>query len=210
MTEKSLHADLAEVMAEVGYVQKDGTNAFQKYKYASAEAVLKKVNAALSSRGICISSNCTVVHFNPSGTDSSGGKVASNAVVHLRLKFVRGSEEVLVEGMGQGADSGDKAVMKANTAAIKYCLTNAFCISWGDDPEADETTDGAPKKGRAATKKTAPTLDNKALLAQIDGAGSRKALEAVKEDIKKFSRTSPEYKALVAAFQKKKETFGNE
>ena len=34
-----------------------------------------------------------------------------------------------VEGLGSGSDTGDKAVMKANTAALKYCLANGFLIS---------------------------------------------------------------------------------
>ena len=44
--EHTLAKKLAEVAREVAYVQKDATNSFQKYKYASAEAVLRKVNVA--------------------------------------------------------------------------------------------------------------------------------------------------------------------
>jgi len=43
--------------------------------------------------------------------------------------------------MGSGQDSGDKAVMKAQTAAIKYAYLLSFAISTGDDPEADQRTD---------------------------------------------------------------------
>lgn len=148
MEKNSLHADLAEVMAAVGYVQKDGRNKTQGYKYASAEAVLKKVNAEVSSRGIAISSDADLVHFNVTQYKDGKEKFRSDAVVRLELEFIRGDERVAVSGLGASTDLGDKAVMKANTAAIKYCLTNAFLISWGDDPEADEKVDAEVHRKR--------------------------------------------------------------
>lgn len=161
---KSLHQDLAEVMGAVGYIQKDGKNQAQSYKYASAEAVLKKVNAELSARGIAIESkavleNFNVTHYATTGKTRTGDEFTkqnfrSDAVVRLCLTFVRGDESVQVEGIGASTDLGDKAVMKANTAAIKYCLTNAFLISWGDDPEASAAGD-APSTPKAAPKKKA-------------------------------------------------------
>ena len=85
----TLHEKLAEVMAEVGYVQKDSRNDFHKYKYASAEAVLKKVNHALSSRGISVSSRAELAHYTE-----------GHAVVKLRLMFSDGDGAITVEGLG--------------------------------------------------------------------------------------------------------------
>ena len=139
---------LAEVMAEVGYVQKDAVNDFHKYKYASAEAVLKKVNTALSSRGVAVGSSAELVHY-----------ADQRAVVKLALTFHDGDEHLTVEGLGEGSDKGDKATMKANTAALKYALANAFLISWGDDPEADMHTDIDAAMGRIAEPQEDPTGD---------------------------------------------------
>ena len=141
MTEqtKSLAAKLSEVAQDVSYVQKDAKNDFHKYSYASAEAVLRKVNEALTTRKIAISSNAELVHFED-----------GNAIVRLTLKFVDGEngEILVVQGLGQGQDKGDNAVTKANTAALKYAYANAFTMSWGDDPEADAATE------RSTSKKT--------------------------------------------------------
>jgi hypothetical protein len=63
------------------------------------------------------------------------------AIVRITLTFHHGEETLSAQGIGQGFDKGDKAVMKAMTAAQKYAYATAFCISWGDDPEADSTTD---------------------------------------------------------------------
>ena len=148
MSEQTLVQKLADVMAEVGYVQKDATNEFHKYRYASAAAVLSKVNAALSSRGIAVSSMAELVAHDRIQGDKDKHKTI--AVVKLTLIFNDGTDALQIEGLGSGEDTGDKAVMKANTAALKYALANAFLISWGDDPEADPSTDGAQVDGAEA------------------------------------------------------------
>jgi len=141
MSDKTLVQKMAEVMAEVGYVQKDSVNDFHKYRYASAEAILKKVNAALSSRGIAVQSHAELVSHEVIPSEK-GPKVL--AVVKLSMDFTDGTDSLHAEGLGSGMDSGDKAVMKGNTAAAKYLVANAFFISWGDDPEADSRTDREP------------------------------------------------------------------
>ena len=44
---------------------------------------------------------------------------------------------VIFEGIGSGQDAGDKALMKANTAALKYAYIGGLCIAMSDDPESD-------------------------------------------------------------------------
>lgn len=148
--EHGLAKKLAEIAREVAYVQKDATNSFQKYKYASAEAVLGKVNEALTSRNIALSTTAELVQYH-----HGEGKSANVAIVQLTLRFIDGdsSEVIAVQGLGQGADKGDKAVMKANTAALKYAYANAFTISWGDDPEAtNESGESKPRKKKVTKK----------------------------------------------------------
>jgi len=144
---QTLASKLAEVMGEVGYVQKDAENAFHHYKYASAEAVLKKVNAALSTRGIAVSTQAELLRYEQLPGDKGP---SMHAVIELTLTFVDDSDQsISAQGIGEGSDKGDKAVMKANTAAVKYALADAFMISWGDDPEADVSTDAEASKRKS-------------------------------------------------------------
>ena len=195
-TEK-FHSDLAEVMAEVGYVQKDGTNSHFKYKYASAEAVLKKLNAALSQRKIALGSTVELLNYE-----------AGNAIVRITLTLMRGTDFLQVSGLGQGQDKGDKAVMKANTAALKYAVANAFLISWGDDPEADASTDSpAPKKAKKTEVRTLPTDEARDLGEAIQKATTEKALEKIKPDIVALKADDPAaYKVLVKEFKDRQKT----
>lgn len=170
---KNIDVILSEVGREIGYVQKGGTNKAQSYKYASAEQVLKKANEALFSRGVSVSSSAEIVYFNVEKyerTNDYGTKTLfrTDAAVHLSLTFHLGGETRTVEGVGSATDTGDKAVFKANTGALKYVLANAFLISWGDDPEADESVDkeAAPPK-KPAAKKRAPAKAKKAKAAPV-------------------------------------------
>jgi len=188
MATKTLQECLAQTMGEVGYVQKDATNDFQRYRYASAEAVLKKVNASLSSQGVCCASTADMVSHE---VIQGAKKATFHAIVKLSLTFRKGSDSVTVEGLGSGSDTGDKAVMKANTAALKYCLANAFLISWGDDPEADVETDrnaassngsAKPKPKPSARARTAPqTQSVEGLINRIEAHTTAEALATDRE-----------------------------
>jgi len=143
MSEKTLVQHMAEIMAIVGYVQKDATNDFQHYTYASAQAVFDKVRKELSERGIAVCGDVELV-----ASEIVGGKEKHLVVAKHTLTFTDGTDSISVSALGEGIDSGDKASMKGNTAGVKYCLAKAFLISWGDDPEADPATDGAQDAGK--------------------------------------------------------------
>jgi len=130
-------AKLAVAAEACGYVQKDGNNAFHKYRYASAANILGHVNDALAKAGLA------VVDTAPEVVSDTG--IGKDRVVTVRMTLVvadtETAERATFRGLGSGMDAGDKAVMKAVTAATKYAWMGAFSISTGDDPEADEETD---------------------------------------------------------------------
>ena len=61
--------------------------------------------------------------------------------VTVTLHDVDTDETMIISGIGGGQDAGDKAVMKAQTAAMKYAFMMALEMSTGDDPEKDNGTD---------------------------------------------------------------------
>src|SRR5690606_33461353 len=75
-------------------------------------------------------------------TTKSGGEM-QRITARVTLTFVDGDsgESLQSQGIGGGSDSGDKAAMKAFTAAEKYAYVGAFCLAFGEDPEADEEVD---------------------------------------------------------------------
>ncbi|MGB5289014.1 MAG: ERF family protein [Ignavibacteriaceae bacterium] len=162
-------------MLDASYVQHDAENKAVGYKYVSAAAVSKKLTAALSEVGLHIKS----VEM---GFVANDGKVFTEivgpegdrlllVVVKVRVMLSDGETEYgPYEGLGSGADTGDKSIMKAETAAFKYALSRVSGMAWGDDPEADAKTDlltgpkREPKKKKANTKQAfAASVTKKAI-----------------------------------------------
>ncbi len=131
------------------YVQKDGANTHFKYRFVSAANILGHVNDALAAAGLAVVGTLPEV-LSMEGT----GK---DRVVTVRMTVTvadtETAERASFAGLGSGMDTGDKAVMKAQTAALKYAWLGAFSTSTGDDPEADDETD---KRTAASQKKAAP------------------------------------------------------
>ena len=143
---------LVNVMIECGHIAKNGLNSYHQYKYATAEDVLLKVNSALTKNKIAsvvipeIASMVDVINLK--------GNTEHLVTVNVQIKLIDSESGECVDlfGIGSGQDSGDKAVMKAQTAAIKYAYMMSLCIATGDDPEADTKTDENSSIGNKGSK----------------------------------------------------------
>lgn len=196
-----LQAALTRIMADAGYVQKDAKNDHHKYRYASADAVLTKVREACAREGV------SIVESRQEFMPGEGGLVT----VRMTLVFAKGAERAEFSGLGSGKDGQDKAVMKANTAALKYLLASAFLISWGDDPEASEPDSGKATRPKASAPaprgqqkaEPPPSTDTSDVEATIDGM-TVETFEAVKAAIKATGLKGDAFTALVHAYNARK------
>lgn len=147
---KNIATKLVKVMQECAYVKKNGTNDFHHYSYATSADVLDKINSALTKQNICSIAVPEVVSITDVST--AKGNIEHLATVRMAITLIdaNSGEQLTISGIGSGQDNGDKAVMKAQTAAIKYAYLLSMAISTGDDPEADVKTDEA---GQAAIAK---------------------------------------------------------
>lgn len=134
--------------ASCAYVQKDGSNTHFRYRFVSAANVLGHVNDALAAAGLAVVGTLPQVV----STEGSGKDRIVTVSMTVTVADTESPERASFVGLGSGMDTGDKAVMKAQTAALKYAWLGAFSISTGDDPEADAETD---KRTTQAQKKPA-------------------------------------------------------
>lgn len=132
---------LVLIMGECAHVAKDGFNDYHKYKYASAAGVLEAINAALVKHKVA--SVVTPNILNSYDVTNAKGNIEHQVTVGCNILLIdsESGESIDLFGIGTGQDAGDKAVMKAETAAIKYAYLLSMAISTGDDPEADTKTD---------------------------------------------------------------------
>lgn len=143
---------LVNVMIECGHIAKNGLNSYHQYKYATAEDVLLKVNTALTKNKIA----SVVIPEIASMVDVTNlkGNTEHLVTVNVQIKLIDSESGECVDlfGIGSGQDAGDKAVIKAQTAAIKYAYMMSLCIATGDDPEADTKTDENSSIGNKGSK----------------------------------------------------------
>jgi hypothetical protein len=128
-------AALHDVMGKVGYVQKKGTNDYQKYKYAGEGNLLEVLRPAMVEAGLMLLPNQKSV----AGPDEYG---ITTVCVEYTLAHKDGDiwpEKLIAYGTGGDRNSkggvGDKGLYKAATGANKYLLFKLFQIETGDDPE---------------------------------------------------------------------------
>lgn len=137
---KALLRKLAKVAEDCHYIRKDAKNEFHKYKYVSAANVLEKISEACQKHGLTSYTWADLEEIRERTT--SKGSIEYIAVMRVRLTIadIDTGHDVVVSALGAGQDQGDKAVMKAQTAGLKYCWMMCLNISTGDDPEADSST----------------------------------------------------------------------
>lgn len=159
ITSLNLYQRLARIMAAVGYVQKDGTNSFHKYKYASEAAILDKLRVACVDHGVMIlpsvTSQTSMQAVAREGKDYPGD-IAVVEVTYQLINIDTPSDTFTVKSMGYGQDKGDKGIYKALTGAYKYFALKTFQISTGDDPEKEHEQKVNDKKRGAAKEPLTP------------------------------------------------------
>ena len=138
---KQIAAKLVKVMSDCAYIQKNGTNDFHRYKYATAADVLEKVNASLVKHGLAVTAQAELIDLRDVITQKGNTERLATVRTTLLLIDSESGESVSCSGIGSGQDPGDKAAMKACTASLKYAWLTTLCMASGDDPEADAGVD---------------------------------------------------------------------
>ena len=130
---KQLANKLIEVMKDCSVITKSGFNSSQHYNYTTTNDVVEKVNAALTKNRIA--SIVTPELINYQEVNTSKGNIAHLATVKVNIMLIDAdsAETATISGIGSGQDFNDKAVMKAQTAAIKYAYLLSFAISAVDE-----------------------------------------------------------------------------
>lgn len=139
---KNLITKLAEACNAVGGVEKKGRNEHQKYAYVKAADVAKAIRHELFQRKVLLLADekeITEANFT-----TSGGTVMRQLTLKVEYALLDGESEqkIVTTAYGIAMDSGDKALYKAKTGALKYFLRGLGIIpDEKDDPEFDESVD---------------------------------------------------------------------
>lgn len=154
MAQKKLIAKLVEVMKAVKHIPKTGYNQQQKYRYAQEADVVEKVRTELADLGIFLKQSVKEHSFRTYTTAKGTEMTIATLVIEFTFIDSETGETESFTVVGEGQDSGDKAVYKALTGATKYALMKTFLIPTGDDPERDEEEPRGEKTQKLTQKKT--------------------------------------------------------
>lgn len=137
----ALGIKLAAVMEACRFMPKDGRNDFQKYDYTTAASMFAKINEALTAQKLYTEVRSELIESRDVTT--SKGNLEKFVIMKVTVTVHDADDPkafVTFEGYGSGQDAGDKAIMKSNTAALKYAYIGGLCIAMADDPETDSGT----------------------------------------------------------------------
>jgi len=150
---KGLAFKLAEIMGEVHRIGKAGFNTNQKYAFVKESDVSDAIRPLLAERHIWLWSDTVEVRERDLFVAASGATMWK-AHVNVAYQFVDGETGEITPVQhypGDGADTGDKALPKAQAMSLKYFLLKTFMLSTGaDDAEGDEKVDKAAAAAGAA------------------------------------------------------------
>lgn len=133
---ENLAAKLVTVRSRVSHVAKNGTHG-QGFAFARWGDVLIAVRGHLDELGVHL-------HLSVANVEPLGG---GNLLVTLDYSWVDVETGETADGRwaGVGWDkSGDKAIYKAFSGALKYLVLDTFMIPTGDDPEAGSQAEDQP------------------------------------------------------------------
>lgn len=151
------------VMDEVRSIAKESRNAQQGFNFRGIDAVMDAVGPALRKHGVTVIP-IAIEHEAERYETAKGGKMVNRiAKVQFTVFGPRGDHFGGVT-YGEAADSGDKAMTKAESVALRTFLLQALMIPTGDpDPDSEShERASAPRPAKQAAKPKAPSAADKA------------------------------------------------
>ena len=132
---KNVHEAVIAVMSRCGYVQKETTSGLN-YSFASEPAFIRAIRPHMVDVGLYVRP-IKMVELQAENFESKRGSIIQSRRLQVTYEFVHvySQTSMIVEVVGEGMDSGDKATNKAMTVAYKYALRQTFLIETGDDPD---------------------------------------------------------------------------
>jgi len=155
--------EATRLFAAVG-VGKNRQNQAQKFAFRGVEDVQNALSSVLSTAGLVFAPTGVKVISDGWRTTRNGGEMRHVTIDVTYLVAAEDGSSITVKATGEAADSGDKAMNKALSAAYKYAITQTFCVPTEQvysDPDAetpDETLSEArlePPEDKPAAKKPA-------------------------------------------------------
>jgi hypothetical protein len=145
-------AAIWRVMRDVTFVAKASQykEGRTEYKFRSIDDLARDLGTAFRTHGVFVQSEQLDFHSDRERTTNAGNKWTTVRVkICYRFTSLEDGSILAFEAWGEGADTSDKATMKAHTMALKAALGQAFLLPIDEkDPDSQRPGDDyAPAVG---------------------------------------------------------------
>lgn len=182
---KKIYAAMCRVMKRVEVVGKNRKNPQQGYSFRGIDDVVAHCQMVLAEEGVCMAPKVLTSERELMATKSGGSMVSVRLLVEHTF-FADDGSSVIATTVGEAMDSGDKASNKAQSAALKYALTETFLIP---TYEVDrDTEEHSPEVQRSPPAVPAPRSAPPP--AKTEPVGTSKNVAAVKAAVKAVSQAA--------------------
>lgn len=132
-----VHEALAEVMEDVRSVGKTDRNSHQNYNFRGIDSVVNAVGPALRRHHVVVVPSVLEID-SESVTVGRNNTQMRSVTVRVEYRFFGPEgDSIAAVSVGEAMDSGDKAVPKAMSVALRTCLLQALMLPT-DEPDPDE------------------------------------------------------------------------
>jgi hypothetical protein len=155
VNEGAIYKLIPLVSRDVGSIAKARKNKTQGFDYRGIDDVLDAFHGPLAKHGVFVAPSYTMLETTERQTKNGGVQFVVRVSGSFAFYASDGSS-VVAAALGEAMDSGDKAVGKAMSVALKYAMFQVFMIPVSgvmedaDDDTPEETLALTPDEQKAA------------------------------------------------------------
>ena len=151
---------LVKIMEEAKAIGKDSKNVSQGFMFRGIDAVMNHLHPIFAKHGVIVLPE--VLEDKSEDRQTQKGSNLIYRIAKIKFHFVGADgDEVCATVMGEGMDSGDKAMNKAMAVALKYALTQMLLLPYDEvDPDGESHEPSTKTTQLKPAEKPAPAKVN--------------------------------------------------
>lgn len=136
MEEKKIYSALANINRKVGVLTKSRKNQQQGFMFRGIDDVMNELHAHFAEHGVLVIPEIETYDVTERVSAKGGAMFVVRAMMKFHLTAADGSF-ITIRNVGEAMDSGDKAMNKAMSIALKYALLQLFLIPTEEKKDPD-------------------------------------------------------------------------
>lgn len=178
---ENLVSKICALMSEIGNIPKNGYNKAQNYHYRTHADIMSGLRPLLVKHKLVIYPKGKILMHQEKFQTKSGASMFK-VITNTMFVITDGKDNIEFQGIGEGADSMDKAVYKSQTGGAKYALNDIFMLASEDDPENENGNgNSTPPPNQTVKPSQQPSGDQKSQMKDLmDQMGYSEAKQSMR------------------------------